>query len=191
MASMTRPEFITQILSKIEEGSAGAARRLLPLVYDELRRLARQFFRSERQSHTLQPTALVHEAFLRLTGGQKLRCQNRYQFFAIAAKAMRNLLIDHARKHQAAKRRGDGKKLDWRLLTSELGTFDFDMLQLDEAVRRLDHLDPRCAQIVELRFFGGLTWDEIAAIQNCSVSTIKRDWQTARAWLRRELHDDT
>uniref|UniRef100_Q029D1 RNA polymerase, sigma-24 subunit, ECF subfamily n=1 Tax=Solibacter usitatus (strain Ellin6076) TaxID=234267 RepID=Q029D1_SOLUE len=159
---------------------------LLPLVYRELRGLARGYLRHERPDHTLQPTALVHEAYLRLVDQTQAPGQSHVQFFAIAANLMRQILVNHARRHRAIKR-GGGNKIaleEDMVLLQPLGV---DLLALDEALRRLGELDERQGRIVELRFFGGLTEEEIAVVLGVSEITVKRDWRIARAVLNRQL----
>ena len=159
------------------------------LVYDELRRLAAAALRHERPDHTLQPTALVHEAYLRLADEPTGRWQNRSHFLAVAARAMRRILVDHARKHNAVKR-GSGAvrlNLDDLEYAASVPTDAVDLVTLDDALGRLAALDPRQARIVELRFFGGLSVEETAAVIDASPRTVKRDWQFARAWLKREM----
>ena len=160
---------------------------LLPIVYEELRRLAAAYIRRERPGGTLQPTALVHEAYLRLHKDRADRWQNRAHFCAIAARAMRQILIERARARHAAKRGGVQPRvtLDEALLPA--GTPGLDLLVLDDALRRLDSFDPEGARIVELRFFGGLTVEETAEAMALSLATVKRRWTIARAWLAREL----
>jgi len=156
-------------------------------VYDDLRRVARRRLRTERADHSLVPTALVHEAYVRLVDLRRMRWQNRAQFFAIAARLMRQILVDHARAHAAAKRGG----VAWRVpLSDQVGTTmprDVDLLDLDAALERLATLDPRLGDLVVLRFFGGLTVEEAADVLARSPATVKRDWTRARAWLFREL----
>ncbi len=184
---MTERALITRLLSDTAAGNAGAAAELFPLVYDELRRLAASALRRERQAHTLQPTALVHEVFLRMVDGTG-RWQDRTHFVAIAARAMRRVLVDHARARNAIKRGGGELRvsLDDIELAADAAT-DVDLVALDAALGRLAALDERQARIVELRFFGGLTVEETAALIGASDRTVKRDWQMARAWLKREL----
>jgi RNA polymerase sigma factor (TIGR02999 family) len=157
----------------------------MPLVYTELRKLAASYLRVERPDHTLQPTALVHEAYLRLVDQRSVNWQNRAHFFGIAAQMMRRILVDHARRRQAAKRDG----ATYRLYTSEeeATARDPELLALDEALSGLEALDARQARIVELRFFGGLTVEETAEVAGVSPATVKREWRTARAWLAREI----
>lgn len=161
--------------------------RLFPVVYEELRRLAAAVLRRERPGHTLQPTALVHEAFLRLADVPQHRWRDRQHFVAVAARAMRRVLVDHARGRQALKR-----GVDLRIPIDDIDVASappggIDLVALDEALATLASLDPRQARIVELRFFGGLTVEETALVIGASERTVKRDWQMARAWLRREL----
>jgi RNA polymerase sigma factor (TIGR02999 family) len=157
----------------------------MPLVYGELRRLAAAYIRRERIDHTLQPTALVHEAYLRLVNQSEVQSQSRTAFFGIAAKLMRQILVNHARRHRAGKR-GDGRKEQLQE-TSAAVQPQVDLLELNEALERLAELDPRKSRIVELRFFGGLTEDEIAELLKVSPITVKRDWRIARAALHNQL----
>ena len=167
--------------------AAGSSRSPDPLVYDELRRQARRQLRRERVGHTLQPTALVHEAFLRLAGQSQAQWQNRRQFFAVASRVMRRVLVDQARA-RAASKRGDGLTrvaLDDAVATG--ASPDVDVLALDQALDRLEQLDPRQARVVELRYFGGMSAAEAAEAVGLSLATVNRDWAMARAWLFREL----
>jgi len=159
----------------------------LPLVYRELRRRAAGYLRNERRDHTLQPTALVHEAYLRLVGQKRVAWQNRAHFFGVAAQMMRRILVDHARAHRAAKRPGAAFKvtLDDRIGASE--SRDCDLLALDQALNELTTFDPRMGQIMELRYFGGLSEQEVAEVLSISRSTVTREWQTARTWLYRRM----
>jgi RNA polymerase sigma factor (TIGR02999 family) len=167
------------------DGDQGALQALLPLVYDELKRLARNYLRNERPGHTLQSTALVHEAYLRLVQSP-LQLQNRTHFFAVAARLMREILVDHARSRRAAKRDYRCKiTLDRAVALPQKR--DVDLLALDDALDELSRLDPRQGRIVELRFFGGLSIDETSEILGISPATVKREWTTARAWLHREM----
>jgi RNA polymerase sigma factor (TIGR02999 family) len=160
----------------------------MPLVYSELLRAARRYMRGERPDHTLQPTALVHEAYLRLVGQREIAWQNRAHFFGVAAQLMRRILVDHARARQAEKRGGDVGMvpLEEAMVFKEEG--GPALLALDQALTRLNQFDPRQGRIVELRFFGGLTEEEIAAVLGVSARTIKRDWNVARAWLYNEIN---
>lgn len=177
---------VTALLGKITNGDKNAPESLLPVVYDDLRRLARAYFNNERREHTLQATALVHEAYIRLVNWENVTWQNRAHFFAVAAEVMRKVLIDHARNKQAAKR--DGGE---RILLDEAVSFssnrEIDVVRLEEALRTLERVDPRQARIVELRFFGGLTIPETAYVLEISETTVKREWTFAKAWLKREL----
>lgn len=181
------PDDLTRLLLAWRDGEPGAIDRLAPLVYDELRRQARLQLRGERAGHTLQPTALVHEAFLRLVGQSRAQWQNREQFFAVASRAMRRVLVDHARARMAAKR-GDGQTFvvldEARAASAPPGV---DVLALDQALDRLAAIDLRQARVVELRYFGGLTAPETAAALDVSLATVNRDWAMARAWLFREI----
>ena len=186
-------EKITQLLQAWQQGDERSGEELAPLVYDELRRMARSKLDAERGAHTLQPTALVHEAWLRLMQQNGAGWQNRSQFFAIAAQAMRRILVDHARRRHAGKR-GDGvTPVPIDALADVLAgpLPDPQMLALDAALDRLSALDARQARIVELRFFAGLSNEETGAALTLSPSTIKREWATARAWLFRELSRQT
>jgi RNA polymerase sigma factor (TIGR02999 family) len=181
---------VSQLLRQWSDGDRAAFDALLPLVYDELRRLAGSFFRHERPGHTLQTTALVHEAYFRLAGQDRVAWQNRPHFFAIAAQAMRRVLVDHARRLAAARRIGPEARTPIGL-AAELAVADCaELLDLDDALLRLTELSPRQARIVELRFFAGMTVAEAAEALELSVPTVVRDWRFARAWLRRELGAD-
>jgi RNA polymerase sigma factor (TIGR02999 family) len=176
---------ITALLKDWSGGDRAALEKLMPAVYEELRRLAAAHLRSERPDHTLQPTALVHEAYLRLADQRSVEWANRAHFFSIAARIMRRILVDHARRRRALKR--DGAAL--RLTLAEAPSEDRgpELLALDSALTSLESLDPRQAKIVELRFFGGLSVEETAEAAGISTATVKREWRTARAWLRREI----
>ncbi|MBN2295303.1 MAG: sigma-70 family RNA polymerase sigma factor [Pirellulales bacterium] len=182
---------ITGILNEVKQGDRSAWERLLPMVYGELRQLAAQFLRHERNNHTLQPTALVHEAFMKLVDQTNVDWQSRAHFFAISSQAMRRILVDHARQHQAAKRGGGHKRivLDENLIgeTQRAG----NLLALEDALTKLAELDPRQAKIVELRFFGGLSVAEVAEVLDMSKRSVEREWTMVRSWLRRELSDGT
>jgi len=176
---------VTQLLARAAQGDRSAEDAVYRLVYREMRQLAAYLLRSERSEHTLQPTALVHEAYLRLTGDRSASWQNRAHFFAVAAQTMRHILVDHARKVNAGKRRGAKVSLDSALLYSP--EHAPELLELDEALTRLAGWDARQSQVVELRFFGGLTEEETARVLGISTRTVKRDWSMARAWLYGEL----
>ena len=185
---MQPPESVTQLLVDWSQGDQAALNKLMPLVYSELRRLARNHLRRERLDHTLQPTALVNEAYLKLADQRRVRWQNRAQFFGVAAQLMRRILVDHAREHQAAKRGGaDQQRLS---ITSAEGLAKqpgVDLLALNEALDELATTDPQQSRIVELKFFGGLSVEEIAEVLGISHATVGRDWKMARAWLRLKL----
>lgn len=177
----------TRLLSHASQGDGQAARRLLPLIYDQLRELAERSLRRERPDHTLQPTALVHEAFVRLIDQTRGEWQGRTHFYAVAASEIRRVLVDHARHHQAQRRGGGRERV---LLTEAIAQIDekpVDLLDLEDALRKLHDTDERQARVVELRFYGGLSIDETAAVLEVSPRTVDGDWQMARAWLRREL----
>ena len=181
---------VTRLLQELDEGHAGAADRLAPLVYDELHVLAVHAMRREQQGHTLRPTALLHEAFLRLVGQQEAGWQSRSHFYGIAASAMRRILVDHARRRRAAKRDG-GLRVTLDDSASAVAGADganvLDVIALDDALKRLGALDERQARVVELRFFAGLEIEETARALGISPATVKRDWTFARAFLQREL----
>lgn len=162
----------------------------MPLVYDELRRLANHYLRQERSDHTLQPTALVHEAYLKLIDQSRVDWQNRAHFFGVAAQSMRRILVDHARSHRASKRGGVQQKLALDEAVDYSQPRDIDLLALDDALNLLAKLDVRQSQVVELRFFGGLTIEETAAALGVSPATVKVDWSMAKAWLHREIKNN-
>lgn len=181
------PQEITQLLLKWSEGDRDALDRLTQLVYPELRRIARQHMRRESPAHTLQTSALINEAYLRLVDQQNTEWNDRVHFFAVAAQVMRHILIDHARKHRFAKRGGGAQlvSLDETAVLRQERAAEF--VELDEALTRLEGLDARKSQIVELKFFGGLTVDEMAEALKLSPITIKREWRAAKAWLQLEM----
>ena len=178
---------VTQIFHSIEQGDAKAANELLTLVYDELRRVAAHKMASEAPGHTLQPTALVHEAWLHLGGDQQPTWQNRAHFFGAAAEAMRRILVDRAREKQALKRGGDLQRVDLDGVELPIPMPDDELLALDEALDRLATVDTRAAEMVKLCFFVGLTQEEAARELGVSVSTAERVWGFARSWLLREM----
>jgi RNA polymerase sigma factor (TIGR02999 family) len=181
------PKSVTEALNSLAKGDEKALDRLLPVVYRELKRLAAGYLRSERAEHTLQPTALAHEAYLRLVGREQIEWQNRAHFLGVAARAMREILVDHARRRKAMKR-GGGQALtvyDEELPVAGGRPVAFD--DLDQALVDLSRLSERQAKVVELRYFGGLTIEETGEVLGISPVTVKRDWATARAWLYREL----
>jgi RNA polymerase sigma factor (TIGR02999 family) len=185
---MTAPQEVSQLLRAWSEGDKAAFDRLMPLVYQELRQMARRYMDRQQAGHTLQTTALIHEAYLRLVDcRQDVPWQNRSHFFAVAATAMRHILVDYARTRQAAKRGGDAFKvsLDEAALAIEPRTTE--LVALDDALRSLSTFDERKSQVVELRYFGGLTVEETAEVLKVSPETVARDWRLARTWLLREL----
>lgn len=178
---------VTRLLEQLRAGDRNAVADLVPLLYDELRQLASKYLRRERPGHTLQATALVHEAYLRLVDQKDVGWQNRSHFFGVAAQQMRRILVDHARHRHAAKRGGSAPKvtLDEALVVSEQAAED--VLQLNELLSRLGERDEQQARVVELRVFGGLTVEEAAEALDISPATVKRDWAMAKAWLTREI----
>ena len=178
---------VTAILLEWREGNTSASERLFPLVYDELKRQARRCLSRERSDHTLQPTALVHEAYLRMVDQTSPQIENRAHFFAFAARVMRQILVDHAREHKAEKRGGAAQRFslaDIDLLPEQSAA---DMLELDEALHKLEEIDERKCRVVDMRFFGGLKEHEIAEVLGITEKTVRRDWQFAKLWLYREL----
>jgi RNA polymerase sigma factor (TIGR02999 family) len=174
---------VTTLLYAWREGDPGARDRLMLVVYDELRRRAAAYLRAERQGHTLEPTALVHEAYLRLVNQDRTDWQNRAHFFAVASQMMRRILIDHARGGRRAKRSGRLVRVELTEGVADHQPHDVEVLDLDRALSRLAEIDERKSRIAELRFFAGLSLAEIGRVLNISVATVERDWQTARAWL--------
>src|SRR6478752_452774 len=184
---MVSPRDVTALLGDWSRGNRAALDQLLPLVYAELRRVAARQLRKERPDHTLQPTALVHEAYIRLVDQRQVDWQNRAHFFGVAAQVMRRILVDHARRHGASKR-GDGVRCVSIDAAKDVAASNaMPVLALDGALARLQTVDAELAKIVELRAFGGLTIEEAAHVLSVSPSTAKRDWRTAKAWLNREL----
>jgi RNA polymerase sigma factor (TIGR02999 family) len=184
---MADPAGVTQLLADASQGDQGALDALFPLVYNELRRLADAYLRNERQNHTLQATALVHEAYLRLVDQTSINWQNRAHFFSVAAQVMRHILVDHARNHQRLKRGGSARKLSLDEAVSFFEQRDLNLVALDEALTDLEKLDPQQSRIVELRFFGGLTIEEMAEVLKTSPATVSREWAMAKMWLHRAL----
>jgi RNA polymerase sigma factor (TIGR02999 family) len=176
-------ENVTRLLADWSDGNQQALEQLLPLIYNELRHLAHNFLYRERPGHTLQTTALVHEAYLKLIDQRDAHWQNRAHFFAIAAQAMRRILIDSARKHAAAKRGGGAEKVSLDQAAEISLEPDSSLLALDEALNALAEIDPQQSRIIELRYFGGLTIEETAEVLKTSPATVKREWAMARAWL--------
>jgi RNA polymerase sigma factor (TIGR02999 family) len=184
---MNSPADVTQLLLAWNNGDRGALDRLIPIVYDELRRLARHHMRLEAANHTLQATGLVNEAYIRLVDQNRVNWQNRAHFFGAAAQIIRRVLVDHARARQRLKRGGDAVKVS---LYDDIGAaeaVELDVVGLDHALSELAKLDPQQERIIELRFFTGLSIEETAEALNISPATVKRDWATARAWLYREM----
>jgi RNA polymerase sigma factor (TIGR02999 family) len=183
---MDKPADVTVLLNGIGAGELDAQEKLLELVYDDLRRLATAYLQNERNAQTLQPTALVHEAYIRLVDWKNVTWQNRAHFFAVAAQVMRRVLVDNAR-HKHAHKRDFGQKIEIQEAASFPGNKDLDLLALEEALVALEKLDQRQAKIVELRFFGGLSIEETAHVLNTSPTTVKREWTFAKSWFQREL----
>ena len=177
---------VTQLLIDWSKGDKAALDKLVPYVYDELRRLARHYMRRERAGHTLQTSALINEAYLRLVD-QSVAWQNRAHFFGIAARLMRQILVDHARAHQYAKRGGGAQKVSLDEAANLAQGRAAEIVALDEALESLTAIDPQQGRIVELRFFGGLTIEETSEVLGISHATVERDWSVARAWLRRQM----
>ena len=178
---------VTVLLRAWSRGDVSARDRLIPLVYDELRKQAAQHLRKERTGHTLQPTALVHETYLRLIQQRDTKWESRAQFFALASQMMRRILVDHARARRAAKR--PERAMQVTLVDDVVGTHprELDLLALDETLKELATFDARQARMVELRFFGGLTHEEVAAVLDVSLTTVQREWRLAKAWLYQRL----
>lgn len=178
---------VTELLVRWRGGDRAALDALMPLVYDELRRLARHYLQRERCDHTLQSTALVHEAYARLVGQDLPQWQNRAHFFGVAAHLMRQILVDHARNRKAAKRGGEACRVTLDDAASLARPVDVDVIALDEALKHLAKIDPQQSRVVELRFFAGLSIEDTSEVLGISASTVNRDWNTARVWLYREL----
>jgi len=181
---------VTQLLQAWSEGDEGALQKLMPLVYNELHRLARRYMAGESPGHTLQTSALVNEAYLRLVDVQKVNWQNRAQFFAVSAQLMRRILVDFARSRRSLKRGGDAPTVSLEeglIVTSARGA---DMVALDDALKTLAAMDPRRSRVVELRFFGGLSAEESAEVLKVSAETVMHDWKLAKVWLLRQLSMD-
>jgi len=184
------PSEVTALLTQLSRGDKSVIERLMPLVYDELHRRAAGYMRQERSDHTLQPTALVHEAYLKLVEQRDATFRHRAHFFAVAAKMMRRILIDHARARLSAKRGGEQNPVSLEDADNLRTDTPHGLLAVDEALKRLESLDPRQEQIVEMRFFGGLTVKETAEVLGVSTRTIEREWTIARAWLYVQLKED-
>lgn len=178
---------LTELLHGWNAGDLNAARRLVPLIYDELRRLARAQLAMERRDHTLQPTALVHEAYVRLAGQDRVQWKNRAQFLGVAARLMRRILVDYARAHLAAKRGGGAERLSLDELEIPIQERAAEVLALDAALEQLARVDERKSRVVELRFFGGLSVEETADAMELNAATVRRDWTFAKTWLHRSI----
>ena len=187
---LTRPTHqhqITQLLAEWSDGNQAALDELYPLVYNELHRLARRYMSRERKGHTLQTTALINEAYVRLVDQKNVHWANRSHFFAISAQIMRRILIDHARRHAYAKRGGGAQQVSLDDVAMVARDLSSDLVQLDEALKTLAKMDARRCHVVELRYFGGLSNEEIAGVLKVSENTVTRDWNLARAWLYQQL----
>jgi RNA polymerase sigma factor (TIGR02999 family) len=184
------PQNVTQLLVEGSKGNREALDQLLPIVYEELRRQAARYLRRERAGHTLQTTALIHEAYIRLIDQRSVQWQNRAQFFGVAAQLMRRILVDHARTRKRAKRGGSNLRVSLDQAMAVTKDPDLDLIALDEALQRLAEIDAQQSRVVELRFFSGLSVEETAEVLGISPATVKRDWSVAKAWLHREITGD-
>lgn len=184
-----RPGDVTRLLQLVAKGDSNAFDRLMPLVYDELREIARRQLREERPGHTLDTSALTHEAYLKLVD-EEVDWENRAHFFVLAARAMRQILIDYARKRNAQKRGGDWTRTTLSPRHLRMDVQMGELLDLDEGLERFQDVDERASKVVELRFFGGMTEDEVAEVLDVSTRTVQRDWRKARAWLYKELYSE-
>jgi len=182
---------VTRLLGELQCGNEDAVAKLVPLRYKELRRMAAAYLSRERHNHTLQPTAVVHEAYLRLVDQKNVHWQNRQHFFGVAAQVMRRILVDYARGHKADKRGSGVPKISLEEAIAVSKERSAELLALDEALTRLAAVDPQQARLIELRFFGGLTVEETAEVLSISPATVKRDWNVAKAWLRREVRKES
>jgi RNA polymerase sigma-70 factor, ECF subfamily len=190
MPASAAQDEVTRVLVRAGSGEASAAEALLPLVYHELRLLAGRYMRREREDHTLDATALVHEAYLRLVDQTRVDWRDRTHFFAVAATAMRRILINHARDRQRLKRGGEARRLELTDLTGATPADDLQLLALDESLDRLGAIDARKARVVELRYFAGLEIEDVSGLLGVSPATVKRDWDFARAWLLRDMTEE-
>lgn len=185
---------LTGLLIEWGQGDKDALDRLTPLVYDEIRRIAHRYVQREREGHTLQTTALINEAYLRLAGSQNVAWQNRSHFFAVTAQVMRRILIDHARRRRYVKHGGEAQRVAFDTAMNEVTAMSLgraaELVALDEALDELGRLDPRKSRVVELRYFGGLNYEETAEVLDVSVMTVRRDWRAAKAWLFRRMKDE-
>ncbi|HMF57613.1 MAG TPA: sigma-70 family RNA polymerase sigma factor [Pyrinomonadaceae bacterium] len=189
--AVASPNEVTQLLEDWSNGDRAALDKLTPLVYEEMRRIAHRYMSRERAGHTLQTTALVNEAYLRLVKRKNARWQNRAHFFAVAAQIMRHILIDHARSNTRAKRGGDNLKISLEqsvIMSPERAT---ELVALDEALNSLAEIDPRKSRIVELRYFGGMTVEEVAEVLKISHATVEREWRSAKAWLFKAVNSES
>jgi len=181
---------ITGLLLDWQQGDQSAIEKLTPIIYDELRRIAHRYVRRERQDHTLETTALVNEAYLRVAGQQQTKWQNRAHFFAVTAQVMRHILIDHARRRGCLKHGGEGQTVALEEASMMSDERAKEIMALDEALRELAKVDPRKSRVVELRYFGGLSLEETAEVLNISLMTVRRDWRAAKAWLYKAVTSD-
>jgi len=184
------PRNITVLLNQISDGNNFAVEQILPLVYDELRRISSKYLSNEYRKNTFQTTELVHEAYIKLIGNQQISWQSRAHFYGIAARTMRQILVDSARKRKSRKRGSGSTKLSLDDVQVVAGESDDQILALDEALKKLEEVEPRSSKVVELRYFSGLTIEETAELLNISPATVKRDWQFAKAWLYREIQQN-
>lgn len=184
------PTGVTELLINWNKGDREALDEMLPLVYDELRRIAARCMKREKSEHTLQPTALVHEAYMRLVDQRQVDWKNRAQFFGLAAEMMRRILVNHAVQKQTSKRGGEALRVSLSDANELSTSSDTNLVALDEALTRFSEVDSRKSRIVELKFFGGLTTNEIAEVLQVSVATVEREWSLARAWLFREINTE-
>ena len=185
-----QPSNLTVLLNRMQRGDRRAGEEVVNAVYHELRRIASREMRREREGHTLQTTALVHEAYLKLVGSQSLEIQNRGHFFAVASQQMRRILVDHARAAGAQRRGGGALRVDLDEVTAGFRPASIDLLLLDESLRELERLEPRAGKIVEMRYFGGHTDKEVADALGVSLATVRRDWEFARSWLYDRMRSD-
>jgi RNA polymerase sigma-70 factor, ECF subfamily len=188
-AHSASPQTVTQLLANWSQGDAAALVELTPLIYEDLRHLAQRYMNGERPDHTLQTTALVNEAYLRLADQAKPNWQNRAHFFAMAARAMRQILVNYAKSYRSQKRGGGALKIELDEAALVSPEQSQEIIELHEALQRLAALDSRKAEVVEQKYFGGLSYDEIAEVLKVSQATVRRDWEFARAWLYKELHN--
>jgi len=186
----SQPENLTLLLTKMQRGDRDAAERAVAMVYGELHRIASRELRGERPNHLLQTTALIHEAYTRLIGSEGPEIQNRSHFFAVASQQMRRVLVDHARARNARRRGGGAVSVGLDEVQAGTGPRTIDLLLLDEALRALERIDPRASKVVELRFFGGYTDQEIGEALGVSFATVRRDWEFARSWLFDRMHGE-